>query len=128
MKVPAQQEESLMPKLRSLAFPAAHTELRSVIPPPKQKDSVYNTPEFAQWRAQVLARACYQCEAIDHGYRCDKARPEHRLVADHIVELRDGGSLLDLNNGQCLCDQHHQIKTMAARARRLQWPVPSSGC
>jgi hypothetical protein len=109
-----------MTKLRSLAFPIAHIDTHSIALPPKQKDPVYNTPEFAHWRTAVLARAGYQCEAIDHGQRCLKARPEHRLTADHIIELRDGGALFDLNNGQCLCDAHHQRKTMAMRARRLQ--------
>jgi hypothetical protein len=42
------------------------------------------------------------------------------MYADHIVELRDGGALLDLNNGQCLCGSHHEIKTMTARAHRLK--------
>jgi len=108
-----------MPKLRSLAFPVATIPNRITLPP-KQKDPVYDTPEFKAWRTTVLARADYQCEAIEHGYRCTNARPEHRLVADHIIELRDGGALLDVNNGMCLCDAHHQRKTMAMRARRYQ--------
>ncbi len=35
-------------------------------------------------------------------------------------ELKDNGSLLDINNGQCLCSSHHQIKTIDARIRRLK--------
>jgi hypothetical protein len=36
------------------------------------------------------------------------------VYADHIVELRDGGSLTDPSNGQCLCRSHHEIKTPKA--------------
>jgi hypothetical protein len=116
-----------MPKLRSLAFPVAYANTRIVKLSPRLLDPAYSSPEFKAWRTQVIAHAGYQCEAIDHGQRCPKAKPEHRLFADHIIELRDGGELLDLNNGQCLCGEHHTLKTMAARAQRHQRP-PDDGC
>jgi hypothetical protein len=34
--------------------------------------------------------------------------------------LRDGGAPFDLNNGRCLCASHHELKTMAARTKRLK--------
>ena len=49
-----------------------------------------------------------------------KAMPEHRLYADHIIEIKDGGSLLDINNGQALCASHHESQTVAARIQRLK--------
>jgi 5-methylcytosine-specific restriction enzyme A len=109
-----------MPKLRTLG-----PRLRSAAPlvrlPPKQKASIYNTPEFQAWRAAVIARAAGRCEAVDRfGHRCSKAAPHHRVYADHIVELRDGGHPFDVANGQALCASHHTMKTMVARARRLQ--------
>jgi 5-methylcytosine-specific restriction enzyme A len=110
-----------MPKLRSLPSLLRSVDTRTVRPPPKVKDPIYNTPAFRAWRAKVVARAGGRCEAMDDGHRCMKAQPEHRLYADHIVELRDGGSLLDLNNGQCLCYQHHTIKTIAVRTKRLRF-------
>jgi hypothetical protein len=86
---------------------------------PKVKDPIYNSPEFIAWRTMVVARAGMRCEAIDeHGLRCSKASPEHRLYADHIRELREGGSLTDLANGQCLCASHHTLKTLDMRMRR----------
>jgi len=89
--------------------------------PPKQKDPVYNTPEFRAWRAVVVQRAGGRCEAVDaFGLRCTKAEPEHRMYADHRIELRDGGALLDINNGQCLCASCHEHKTYAARAQRMR--------
>jgi 5-methylcytosine-specific restriction protein A len=109
-----------MPKLQSLAPRLRSFDTRTTKPPPRQMNPIYNTPEFQDWRAMVVERAGYQCEAIDNGHRCSKARPKHRLYADHIVELRDGGHPFDLNNGRCLCASHHELKTIAARARRLR--------
>jgi 5-methylcytosine-specific restriction enzyme A len=109
-----------MPKLRTLAPLVRTRDLRTIHPPPKLADPVYATPQFRAWRATILARAGGQCEAVDdHGNRCTKAQPRHRMFADHIVELRDGGSLLDLANGQCLCGSHHEIKTVAIRRLRV---------
>jgi 5-methylcytosine-specific restriction protein A len=104
-----------MAKLRTLAPLVRALNTRTTRLPPKQKDPIYNTPDFQAWRAQVVARAGGQCEAIDNGRRCGRAQPDHRMYADHVVELRDGGALLDLDNGQCLCASHHEIKTIAAR-------------
>jgi len=113
-----------MPRLRTLA-----PLIRSVPPrlelPAKQKDPIYNTPEFQAWRAEVIARADGRCEAITNGHRCSNAQPERRMYADHIVELRDFGKPFDVNNGQCLCASHHTIKTMAMRNRRLKWAFVS---
>jgi 5-methylcytosine-specific restriction protein A len=43
------------------------------------------------------------------------------MFADHIVEIKDGGALLDLRNGQCLCGSHHEIKTAQAKRFRDAW-------
>jgi 5-methylcytosine-specific restriction enzyme A len=107
-----------MPKLRSLPSLLRAVDTSTVRLPPKAKAEVYTTPQFRQWRAMVVGRAGGRCEAVDHGYRCSRAAPEHRMYADHINELRDGGALLDPNNGQALCASHHELKTMQARARR----------
>jgi 5-methylcytosine-specific restriction enzyme A len=110
-----------MPKLRSLAPRVRTLDTRTTRLPPKVKDEVYTTSQFRAWRSQVVARAAGRCEWIDHhGHRCSKAIPEHRMYSDHIVELKDGGSLLDINNGQLLCASHHELKTVAARVRRLK--------
>ena len=85
----------------------------------KIKNPIYDTPEFRSWRIAVVDRANGRCEAVDaYGNRCIKARPAHRMYADHIWEIKDGGSLTDINNGQCLCSVHHELKTHAARNRR----------
>jgi 5-methylcytosine-specific restriction protein A len=109
-----------MSKLRFLGPRVRVLDTRTTKLPRRQIDPTYNTPRFQAWRAKVIERAGYRCEAIDNGHRCTKAKPEHRVYADHVVELRDGGQPFDLNNGQCLCASHHERKTMMARTRRLR--------
>ena len=104
--------------LRPVVLPA---DTRTTRLPPKVKDPIYNTPEFMAWRIMVVKRAGYRCEAVDHhGLRCSKGQPEHRVYADHIRELKDGGSLTDPANGQCLCYSHHTTKTIEQRVRRYR--------
>jgi 5-methylcytosine-specific restriction enzyme A len=109
-----------MTKLTTLAPLIRPIDTRTTKLPPKQADPHYLTPVHRAWREQVLARAGGRCEAIDHGHRCSKAQPEHRMFADHIVEIKDGGRALDLNNGQCMCFSHHERKSAASRAQRLK--------
>jgi 5-methylcytosine-specific restriction enzyme A len=116
------QQRLTMPKLRSLPSLVRVGDTRTVKLLPI-RDDIYNSPEFRAWRAMVVGRAGGRCEALVNGYRCTRATPDHRMYADHIVELRDGGSLTDPSNGQCLCKSHHEIKTAAARKRRLQRPL-----
>jgi 5-methylcytosine-specific restriction enzyme A len=87
---------------------------------PKFSDERYTTPDYRAWRSLVVRRAGGRCEAVEQGYRCTKASPDHRMFADHIIELKDGGSAFDPNNGQCLCSSHHVRKTIAARSKRLK--------
>lgn len=115
-----------MPKLRTLG-PLVRTSINLPVRlPPKHGNPVYQTPEYRAWRAHVVARAGFRCEAVDHGRRCTKAMPEHRMYADHITEISDGGSVLDPMNGQCLCASHHERKTFATRAKRHH-SAPNSG-
>jgi 5-methylcytosine-specific restriction protein A len=108
-----------MTKLRILAPVIRAADTRTTKLPPK--DPFYQTPAYRAWRAAVVRRAGGQCEGRDErGYRCMRAWPEHRMYADHIHELRDGGHPLDLNNGQCLCSSHHKMKTDQARASRIK--------
>lgn len=80
--------------------------------PPKKADPHYGTPEHKAWSAAVIARANGTCQGDD----C--ARSGVRMFADHIVEKRDGGALLDLKNGRALCGSCHTRKTLSARASR----------
>lgn len=112
-----------MAKLRTLGPRVRAVDTSTVRLPPKQLDQRYNTPEFRWWRAEVVRRAGGRCEAIVDGYRCSKAYPHHRMYADHVVELSDGGALSNINNGMCLCASHHEIKTVEARKLRQRMKV-----
>jgi len=106
-------------KLRSLGprfRPFAH---HAVTPEPKYRDPLYVSPDYLRWRNLVLTRAGARCEAMTGKVRCAKAMPTHRMFADHIHEVKDGGDPFDPLNGQCLCGAHHTLKTTAARARRM---------
>jgi len=108
-------------KLRSLSPMVRTTDTSTTRLPPKVKDPIYNSPEFITWRVLVLKRSGYRCEAVDqYGLRCIRELPFDRLYADHIRELKDGGSLTDPANGQCLCAVHHTIKTNVVRVNRYQ--------
>ena len=91
------------PMLRSANLSAARV-------PPKTADLWYLTPEHRAWAKAVVDRAG-RCE--------DCGRTGTRLFADHVVEIKDGGSKTDLRNGQALCGRCHSRKTVAARAARM---------
>jgi 5-methylcytosine-specific restriction protein A len=99
--------KNLRPKFGAL-------DARTAIPAPpiKPTDAVYLSVSYRQWRYNVISRAHGECQLCG---RIDK-----RMFADHILELKDGGSLLDVRNGQCLCGSCHTRKTLAAKARRAE--------
>lgn len=107
------------PPLATIGPRFATIDTRAAVPPPKQADPIYHTPEYQVWRETVIARAGRRCEAVDHGLRCRKAEPHHRMFADHVIEIKDLGARFDPANGKCLCGSHHTTKTVQARARRL---------
>src|SRR5215204_950468 len=97
-------------RLATLKPRLATADLRAVKPEPKQADAELQTPEHRAWRAQALKRAGYACETC--------GRKDGRLFADHVIERRDGGRLLDPFNAKILCASCHGLKTAAARAAR----------
>src|SRR5262245_58953732 len=110
-----------MPRIKSLPFPVASRTISAIVVPTKQREAIYGSSDYLQWRKLVIARAHGQCEAVlPNGWRClNGVAGRYRLFADHIVELKDGGAPFDVNNGMCLCASHHQTKTMDERRRRL---------
>lgn len=81
---------------------------------PKTAEGFYSSPA---WRGLVadIKR--------ERGARCERPgcpTPTHRIIADHIVERKDGGADLDPRNIELLCNTHHQQKTAKARAARAQ--------
>ena len=78
--------------------------------PPKAALPFYHSPEWLALRRRVIALRGAWCEA------CGRAG---RLHLDHVVEMRDGGAMLDEGNVQLLCQPCHNRKTEREKARRV---------
>jgi predicted restriction endonuclease len=77
---------------------------------PVHRHRVRSTPgstgaRQAAFRAAVLARAEYRCQAVEDGARCG-VTDSALLEAHHLAKPRDGGGS-DPCNGVCLCGHHH---------------------
>jgi len=94
------------------------------MPLPKVADPHYQSKEHEEWALKIKRRAGWRCEVVEHNRRCPNAAPEHRMYADHIDELKDGGDALGA--GMCVCASHHTKKTIAERNRRMTAPLPNS--
>ena len=70
----------------------------------------YHSPEWLAKRKAVIAARGRWCQICGRG---------GRLYLDHVVEIRDGGALLDDGNLQLLCHGCHQRKTEDEKARRV---------
>lgn len=108
-------------KLRTIGRKLKPSRAFRLAAPAKVADKELQTPEHREWRLIVCRRAGWRCEAIlPDGARCPKKAPEHRMIADHIVERADGGELYDPANGQCHCVEHNTRKGIRARKARIQ--------
>ncbi|NBN78690.1 HNH endonuclease [Microvirga tunisiensis] len=76
---------------------------------PKVAASIYQSAEWRKFAADIKRQ---------RGGACEVCGSRNRVIADHIVELKDGGEPFNPQNIQLLCHPHHQAKTAAARARR----------
>ncbi|WP_074882062.1 HNH endonuclease [Pseudovibrio axinellae] len=98
--------KSISPRLASLK-----PTLRKA---PKAVDPFYLTREWKALASYIKQLRGYVCEACGK----DFSKQKHKLIADHIVERKDGGADLDLGNVQCLCTWCHNRKTAKARRNR----------
>jgi 5-methylcytosine-specific restriction protein A len=86
-------------------------DTRTAKPPEKRADPFYLSPAWRALMGQIIAERGRKCE------QCN--RTNTRIFGDHIVEVKDGGALLDKRNIRCLCGSCHTRKTAAARAKRM---------
>ena len=107
------------PTLRTLRPSLAMLDVRVATSGPKQVDPYYLSPEHKAWRALVISRADGRCQDAN----CEQPERRGRLFADHVKELRDGGSATDPANGMALCGACHSRKTAAARRARMMLPT-----
>ena len=78
--------------------------------PPKLADEFYRSPEWRRLVREIKA---------ERGSWCQRCGSGHRIIADHIKELKDGGARLDRSNIELLCQSCHNKKTAASRAARF---------
>lgn len=77
---------------------------------PKVAESFYQSKEWRELVRRIKA---------ERGNWCERCGSKHRVIADHIVERKDGGAELDPLNIELLCQACHNRKTADARARRV---------
>jgi 5-methylcytosine-specific restriction enzyme A len=107
-------------RLKNLPPMLGRQQVKIVGAEPKRADPYYHSAAHQQWRRAVIERAAGRCQ----DRQCQTpARTGIRLFADHVVELRDGGSPTDLGNGLARCGACHTRKTAAARAARMARPT-----
>jgi 5-methylcytosine-specific restriction endonuclease McrA len=80
-----------------------------LVAPMKAALPFYHSPEWlAKRRALIAARGAW----------CEVCGASGRLHLDHIVEVKDGGELLDDLNLQLLCQPCHNRKTARVKLSR----------
>lgn len=106
-----------MVKLRTLGHklrPPARTG--SVTVRPKQAAAFYLSPEWKALMASIIRTRGRRCEDTKHDPKLQ--RQGVRVYGDHVIEIRDGGALLDPKNILLRCATCHGRKTAEARAAR----------
>ncbi len=91
--------------------PRVTTAAGRIKPSPKTADRDLTQGHWRALVAEIIGERGRVCEGC--------GRRGCYLEADHVVERRDGGALLDKRNVVLLCAKCHGKKTMAARARRM---------
>lgn len=97
--------------------PSVRVKVRT---PEKKAQPFYLSPEWRSLMEAIIAkrfggRDKARCEDPE----CTKPyRRGIRVFGDHIVEIKDGGALLDERNILCRCGSCHTRKTGEARAMR----------
>jgi hypothetical protein len=86
-------------------------------PSPKIADPIYNTPEWRALIASIIRQRGRRCE--DPLCQTPNRAAGQRVYGDHVVELKDGGALLDPKNVLLRCGSCHTRKTIAERAKRM---------
>lgn len=81
-----------------------------VKPAPKVALPFYGSPEWLALMRRLKSERGNWCEVCGRG---------GRIYGDHVVEIRDGGAMLDPRNVHLLCHGCHQAKTEREKARRV---------
>ena len=78
----------------------------------KKSDPFYGTARWKKFRAWYIGKhpLCEECLDVD--------RMVDANVVDHIVEIKDGGSLTSEDNARSLCNKCHAKKTSLSKMKR----------
>jgi hypothetical protein len=107
-----------LPRLQS-RIPSAPQRLQ---PRPKVVDPIYHRPEWRTLIAEIIEARGHRCE--DPACTKPDRGAGGRVYGDHVVELADGGALLDPSNVMLRCGACHTRKTNAERVKRDQQSLP----
>ena len=103
-------------KLSNLPSRLATLDVRTARPAEKTTDAVYSSPAWRSLIALLIQQRGRRCE--DPACKTP-GRTGIRVFGDHIIELKDGGALLDPSNVMLRCGSCHTIKTNDERAKRM---------
>jgi 5-methylcytosine-specific restriction enzyme A len=103
------------PRLTTLRPRVAMASQR-LTPRPKTAAPVYSSAEWRTLITSIIQARGRRCE--DPACKTP-GRTGIRVFGDHIVELQDGGALLDPSNVMLRCGSCHTTKTNAERAKRM---------
>lgn len=84
--------------------------------PPKWVDPFYEGQAWRAFAREIKRQRGMRCEALGCDRDCTAA--PRGLIADHIVERRDGGADFDPLNVRLLCVACHNRKTARAASVR----------
>lgn len=104
-------------KLSSLPPLVGSMDMRTARPAPKMADQFYLSSEWRSLVATIIKQRGRKCQ------RCGETHDEDgrsiRVIGDHIVERKDGGSDLDPGNIQLICWPCHNAKTASEKRKRM---------
>jgi 5-methylcytosine-specific restriction enzyme A len=104
------------PRLSTLR-PRVSMASQRLTPRPKTAAPVYTSPEWRSLIASIIRIRGRRCE--DPQCQSTNRAQGQRVYGDHVVELQDGGALLDPANVMLRCAPCHGRKTAVERAKRM---------
>jgi 5-methylcytosine-specific restriction endonuclease McrA len=96
------------------ALPTPDARLK---PPPKLADPFYLSAQWRDFAKDIKRQRGYRCQDTACA-KPDMSKTPWLLIADHVIERRDGGADYDPLNVLLRCQACHNRKTAKARAAR----------
>jgi 5-methylcytosine-specific restriction protein A len=107
---------SKQPRLTVLR-PRVEMASQRLAPRPKTAAPVYSSPEWRALIANIIRERGRRCE--DPKCQSPNRALGQKIYGDHIIELSDGGALLDPCNVLLRCAPCHGKKTTTERNKRM---------